>query len=250
MKTQKLDIQTPDGACDCFVAHPNVSKPLPPVILLMDAFGPRIYLYEMAEKLADFGYYVLLPNLFYRTRRAPVIDAEFPLSPEDMPAARAQLLPLFNSFDPEAWLQKDTPALFDFLSKQPEVRPGQLGLTGYCMGGSLALRMASRYPDQIASFASFHAGRLATDAPNSPHLGLGAVKAHGYMAHADHDASLSPEEIKRFQEAIEKAKAPIQTELYTGALHGYTMMDLPAGNPEALARHWQNLVALFQRELS
>jgi carboxymethylenebutenolidase len=215
----------------------------------MDAFGPRTYLYEMAEKLADHGYYVLLPNLFYRTRRAPVIDSHFPLSPEDMPTARAQVMALSQSFDLEAWLKKDTPVFFEFLSKQKEVRPGKIGLTGYCMGGGLALRTASRYPDQIGAFASFHAGRLATDAPNSPHLGLGKVKARGYMAHADQDASLPAEEIKRFQEAIEKAHAPIQTELYAGALHGYTMMDLPAGDPQALARHWKNLIALFQKEL-
>jgi carboxymethylenebutenolidase len=244
--TRHIDIQTSDGVCDAFVARPAQGGPHPAVILLMDGFGPRDYLYEMAQKMAEPGYYVLLPNLLYRARRAPVLDVKFPLKKEDMPKVSPQLMPLIQGLTSEMSM-KDAGALLDFLSGEKEAKPGKVALTGYCMGGAMALRTAARYPNRIAVAASFHGGRLATDAPDSPHVGLGSVQAELYIGHADKDASMPPEQIARLEEALKKSGVRYKAEVYAGAAHGYTMADLPAYNEAALKKHWEKLFALLKR---
>jgi carboxymethylenebutenolidase len=248
MKTKTIDIQTKDGACDSYIAHPEGAGPFPAVLFLMDAFGPRPWLYEMADTIAARGYYVLLPNLFYRARKAPVVDGTFPVKPADLPAFHQQIMPLIQSLRPEQSIS-DAKAFLDFLSQQKDAHAGKVGLTGYCMGGRLALRMAEEFPDRIAAAASFHGGNLATEAADSPHHFVGKVKAELYFGHADNDKSMPPEQINRLEQALQTAGVRYESELYQGAAHGFTMRDLPAYNEGALARHWQKLFALFARTL-
>ena len=171
-----IDIKTRDGICDVFIAYPDENDLYPGVLFYMDGFGPRTYLYEMAKTIASYGYYVLLPNLLYRVRRAPVVDVKYPVRPQDMPEVIKLLMPLFKTYDPESGVQ-DAKAFFDFSYHQKQVRPGKIGITGYCMGGGLAVRTAARYPDRVAAVACFHAAKLATDAPDSPHKFLSLIKA-------------------------------------------------------------------------
>lgn len=248
MKTQMIDIKTQDGVCDTFIAYPDDHGQYPAVLFFMDGFGLRDYLYEMAKTIAARGYYVLLPNMLYRIRRAPVVDIKFPVRLEDMPEVRKKVMPIFESFNPESAMT-DTAVFLDFLTKQKQVLPGKIGLTGYCMGGGLALRAAIRYPDRIAAAASFHAGRLATDTPDSPHHFLKQIKAELYIGHADNDKSMPPEQIEHLRIALEQSGIRYQVELYTGAAHGFTMADLPAYNEAALKKHWVKLFELLGRSL-
>jgi carboxymethylenebutenolidase len=248
MKTQMIDIKTQDGICDSFIAYPEDKGTYPAVLFYMDAFGPRAYLYEMAKTIAARGFYVLLPNMFYRIRRVPITDIKFPVRAEDMPEAGKKLMSLFQTYSPEFGM-RDTAAFLEFLSQQKQVLPGKIGMTGYCMGGALAIRAAIRYPDRVTAAASFHAGRLATEDPESPHHFLNRIKAELYIAHADNDKSMPPEQIELLRNALEKSGIRYKAELYSGASHGFTMADLPAYNEAALKRHWENLFELFERTL-
>lgn len=157
MQSRSVEVETPDGRCDSFIAYPSEEGVFPGVLMGMDAFGPRPYLHEMARTLAAQGYFVLLPNFFYRTKRAPVTDKPFPLRPEDVPQVIRGFRPLV-----EAWTmdqrQVDATAYLKFLGQQKQVRAGKIGITGYCMGGVFALRTAAWFPDRVAAAASFHAG--------------------------------------------------------------------------------------------
>src|SRR5205085_1326491 len=66
LHTSTVDIQTRDGVADGFVAAPDDGAEHPAVLFYMDAFGPRPRLEEMAGRLAEQGYVVLVPNVFYR----------------------------------------------------------------------------------------------------------------------------------------------------------------------------------------
>jgi carboxymethylenebutenolidase len=243
-----MEIKTKDGVCDAFVAYPGGEGPFPAVLFYMDAFGLRPNLREMAQRLAKLGYYVLLPNLFYRARRAPVVDAHFPLKKEDVPAVFEKLRPVLSHYNPELAM-RDAKAFFDFLAKQKEVRPGPIGITGYCMGGTISIRTAAAFPDRVAVAASFHAGRLVTEDSDSPHHGLGKIKAEIYVAHADNDQSMTPGQIERFGEAMKEAKVHGHATLYKGAAHGFAMADLPVYNAEASDKHWRMLYDLLARGL-
>ncbi|MBU6475361.1 MAG: dienelactone hydrolase family protein [Alphaproteobacteria bacterium] len=239
----------PDGVCDAFIARPAGGGKYPAVLLFMDAYGPRDWLYAMARKIAAGGYYVLLPNLFYRTRRAPVVGLSFPLRPEQMQdAVQNHIMPLFRNYSP-AFGVRDAGVFLDFLAGQKEADAAKAGITGYCMGGGLALRVAARYPDRIAAAASFHGGNLATQEPESPHRQLGNVRAELYIAHADHDKSMPPEQIELLHDALEQAGIKYAAEIYKDAAHGFTMADLPAYDAAALERHWEHVFSLFGRAL-
>jgi carboxymethylenebutenolidase len=248
MKTELLNLKTPDGVCDTFAAYPDDGKAYPAVLFLMDGFGVRPYLHQMAEKLASAGYYVLLPNLLYRLRPAPVFPLQFPLSKEDIPNAVPLLMGALKAYDHEAGL-RDIGAFLDFLGGNEAVKQGKVGLTGYCFGGGMALRAAARFPNRVGAVASFHGGNLATEAPNSPHLLASRIRARVYVAHADNDSSMPPEQQERLSQAFREAGLRHEIELYPGAAHGFAMADLPAYNEGALQRHWEKLLALFADEL-
>jgi carboxymethylenebutenolidase len=245
MITKHIDIKTHAGNCDSFISYPSEEGVFSAVILFMDAFGPRDYLFSMAQKLATNGYFVLLPNLFYQQKRAPIVDCEFPLTKDKIAEARKQFMPLFNHFDPNETL-KDFSYWLNFLDKQPQVKKSKIGITGYCMGGGLALRAAAQFSERVGAVASFHGGNLATDKQDSPHLLLNSIKAQIYIAHADQDGSMPTEQIERLQTALDQADCNAQVELYSKALHGFTMRDLPAHNKEALDRHWDRLFNLLK----
>jgi carboxymethylenebutenolidase len=248
MKTREIEIQTADGICDAFVATPDESGTIPAVLLNMDGFGVRPYLKQMAERLASQGYYVLLPNLFYRVRRAPVLSVKFPVTPETQPEARKELMAVYPTYKPELGM-RDAKAFLDFLAHEKQVRPGPVGIAGYCMGGGLAIRTAAAFPNRVAAVASFHAGGLVSPAPDSPHLLLSRIQAELYVAHADRDANMTAEQIEMFEKALESSGIRHETELYIGAMHGFTMADLPAFNADALERHWRKLLSFFDRNL-
>lgn len=245
MKTQMIDIKTPDGVCDAFMAYPEDNGAYPAILMYMDGFGLRPYLYEMATTIAARGFYVLLPNMFYRLGRAPIIDIKYPVQIQDMPEIETKLRPLFKGYDPEFGMH-DAAVFFDFLAQQKQVRQGPIGITGYCMGGGLSIRTAARFAHRVAIAASFHAGNLATDAPNSPHAQAGQIKARLYIAHADMDKNMPPEQIERLKKALDEAHIRYEAELYNGAAHGFTMADLPAYNETALKRHWHKLFELLE----
>jgi carboxymethylenebutenolidase len=242
MKTRNFELKTPDGRCDCFEARPAGEGPHQPVLFFMDAYGPRAQLHAMAERLAEQGCHVLLPNLFYRVRRAPVVDGRFPISQERAQEMRAQVLQLVRGYDIEAGL-RDAGMFLEHLSAEA---PGKVLITGYCMGGRMALLTAARCPERVAVTASFHGGGLATDAPDSPHLRVKQIQARIYVGHADQDPSMPQEQIARLEEALKGARADYRTELYAGALHGFTMADLPAFDAEASRRHWERLTELIR----
>ncbi|RYZ49275.1 MAG: dienelactone hydrolase family protein, partial [Proteobacteria bacterium] len=146
---QTVEIHTPEGTCDSWVAQPEGNGPWPAVIFCMDAVGPRPTLCAMAERLASEGYLVLLPNLFYREKSAPIVRGiPSPIRAEDIPGVLKQIMPLVERFDSSAAL-RDMKILSDYLGQHPQVRQGKLGIFGYCMGGAMAIRTAATYPERF-----------------------------------------------------------------------------------------------------
>jgi carboxymethylenebutenolidase len=237
----QINIKTPDGVADCYVFHPQGNGPWPAILFYMDGLAIRPALLAMAERLSTCGYYVLLPNLFYRAGAYAPFDPAivFKGGPE-----RERLMKMMASTNGELAM-RDTGAFLDFLAKQPSVAGKKIGCTGYCMGGRFALLAAGTYPDRIAAAATFHGGKLATDDPDSPHLVAGKIRAPIYIGVAGIDQHFPDSEKDRLQAALEKAGVHYQLEIYPGAHHGFTMTDFPIYNREAAERHWERLLHLL-----
>ncbi|MEV6235823.1 dienelactone hydrolase family protein [Lentzea sp. NPDC051838] len=243
-----VDVITEDGTADAYLAHPEGDGPFPAVLFYMDAFGLRPHLEKMADRLAGAGYVVLVPNVFYRAGRAPVVELPEYIDPAARPGLFEQIMPMLRSLTPDS-LMSDARAYLQFLADSPLAADGPVGVTGYCMGAGLALRTAGTYPGRVAAAAGFHGANLASEADDSPHLLAGSVTAELYFAHADQDAAMPAEQVERLEKALTDAGVTHRCEVYAGAHHGYTQADTAAYNAEAAERHWTELLALFSRTL-
>ncbi|MGK5679702.1 dienelactone hydrolase family protein [Actinoplanes sp. URMC 104] len=248
MQTTTVQIPAPDGTADAYLVKPDGDGPFPGVLLFMDAFGLRPRLAEMAERIAERGYAVLVPNLFYRDARPPLVTPEELSDAEKRGAAFGRLMPMIRGLTAER-VAADSGAYLDFLAAQDGVAAGPVAVVGYCMGGTNALRAIEAHPDRIAALGSFHAGRVVSDQPDSPHLAVGSVTGELYFAHADNDQSMTPEQIRTLEAALDEAGVKYTSEVYAGAPHGFTMSDTSMYDPEAEQRHWTNLFALLERSL-
>ncbi|WP_338898422.1 dienelactone hydrolase family protein [Streptomyces sp. TG1A-60] len=242
MLNKMLQIPTADGQADAFAAFPDSGGPHPGVLMYADGFGIRPVLREMACELAGHGYYVLVPNLFYRHGPAPVIELPEHIGEEVRPAVFAQLMPLIEAHTAERVLS-DADAYLRFLTTQPEVGAGPVAVTGYCIGGLLAMRTAAAHPVQVAAVAGFH-GPVGADGPDSLHH----LTAEVHLGHAESD--LTPEALGELNQALDAAGVSYTSEIYPGTLHGFTMSDTDAFNPAALQRHWDRLLPLLGRALA
>lgn len=244
---EQVTITTRDGNCPAHVFTPaSGNGPWPGAIIYMDAFSIRPTLKAMAQRLADAGYVVLLPDLYYRVGAYEPLDPAKAFASGDVMGAIAHLFVTTNPVK----AAEDTAAFLDYLANRADVIKGsKVGVTGYCMGGGMALVAAATYPDRIGAAASFHGGALATDDPASPHLSAPKIKAKVYMAAAVDDPYYTPDMHERFEQAMRDGGVDYRGEFYEGALHGWTMADFPIYDEAAAERHWRELIALFDSAL-
>lgn len=247
MPTETLRIPTPDGEADAFAAFPEGGEPHPGVLLYSDAFGLRPVVEEMARELAGHGYYVLVPNLYYRHGAAPVIELPAHIGEEVRASVFERVMPLVEAHTTERVL-RDADAYLGFLGARPEVAAGPVGVTGYCLGAVLALRTATAHPERVAAVAGFHPGALVTEAPDSPHLSLPRLAARAHIGFAVGD--ISPEALGTLDKALDAAGVAYTTETYPDTVHGFTMSDTDAFDPAALQRHWERLLPLLSGALT
>ncbi|GAA2339413.1 dienelactone hydrolase family protein [Streptomyces kunmingensis] len=243
-----IAIPTADGTADAYLAHPGDGHAHPGVLLYQDAFGVRPHLTAKADRLAAAGYTVLVPNVYYRSGRAPVVELPEFIDMRARPDILEKVVPLMTALTP-AHTERDAGAYLAWFAQSPLVTDGPVGITGYCMGARLALYTAGTHPDRVAAAAGFHGGDLANEAPDSPHLLAARITAELYFAHADEDDSMPEEQILRLERALSDAGVKHRCEVYEGAHHGYTQSDTAAYDPAAAERHWTELLALFARTL-
>jgi len=245
MNGHQVDVQTGNGTIDCYTFTPSGAGPWPAVIVYMDAFGIRESLGEMAQRLALHGYVVALPNLYYRTGPFAPFDRQAVLSegPE-----RDRFKSMIQSID-ASLVMRDTRAVIEMLDRQDAVRPGPLGVVGYCMGGGYALTAAATFPDRVAAAASFHGGSLATEKADSPHTLAPRMRARVYVGAAEIDPSFPKEQQERLARALSAAGVTYTLEVYEGAKHGFAVTGHLVYDRDASERHWTRLIGLFAETL-
>ncbi len=245
MIEQTLDIATRDGAMETFICHPERGFPFPPVLLLMDAHGVREELRDMARRLGTVGYYVLLPNLYYRaghdTIYGPEVRETGSAEHTRMRAVRTRM-----TIPP---VMEDVGAMLSFIDAQDAVTHGPVGAHGYCMSGPYALAAAARYSHRIAAAASFYGTWLINDAEESPHLSLGKVRGELYIACAEHDDLAPLPMVEELRGLFHRAGTAGEIELYPGVHHGFAFPQGRVYDKPAAERHWERLIALYRRRL-
>ena len=239
----EIDVTTPDGVADCYFVHP-ASGAHPGVLIWPDAFGLRDAKRQMARRLAESGYSVLVVNPYYRSQRAPVVSST------NFAEVSTTVRPLMATLNAETHA-RDAQAFVSFLDSQSSVDSNRkMGTMGYCMGGPITMRTAAAVPDRIGAAASFHGGGLVTDQPDSPHLLVPQMQAHYLFAIAANDDENQPEAKDVLRDAFAQAGLPAEIEVYEGALHGWCPPDSQVYDEAQAERAWSRLLVLFEGALA
>lgn len=215
--------------------------------MYMDGLGIRPALFEIGERIASFGYTVLLPDLFYRWGTNVHCDGNKFAGDA---AFRNEWIAKYIASLKQAQVMSDTASFLEYLASRPDVKSPKVGTTGYWMGGGFALAAAGFFPDRVVAAASFHGGRLATNAPDSPHLLAPKMKARVYVAGAVEDPSFPDDMKQRLEKALADAGVDHTVVTYEGARHGWVPSDMPVYDEAAAERHYEALRELYASMLA
>lgn len=241
-----VEVKTADGVADAALYYPAGKGRWPAVLLWCDFLSLRPVFREMGRRLAGAGYVVLVPNFYYRSKKAPVFDGAFNFaSAED----RAKIAPMRVALTNEA-VDKDAAAYIDFLDAQSQTdKSKKIGVQGYCMGGPLTFRTAVVRPNRVGAAATFHSGVLVSAAADSPHLGIPKTQAAYLVATAENDDKQRPQEKDQLKAAFAAAGRPAVVEVYEGAAHGWCVKGSPVYNEAAAEKAWAELLKLYKANL-
>lgn len=249
-----VTIKTPDGTCDAAYVRPTTGK-YPGVLIWTDIFGLRPTFRDMAKRLAAEGYAVLVPNPFYRTQKAPVIEdaSNFDFN---NPADRAKTQAWTTPINQAGAIERDAAAHIAFLDAQKDVDTNRkIGVQGYCMGGPLVFKTVAAMNNRVGAGATFHGGGLVTDKPDSPHLLIPKFRARMYLAIAASDDDRQPDAKDKLRAAFAAAHVPAEVEVYPGSIHGWCVRDMPKQNGKPIynkvdaERAWGHLESLYKATL-
>jgi carboxymethylenebutenolidase len=245
MIDQQIEVPTKDGQTTTFITHPERGGPHPVIIFYMDAPAIREELRDMARRLGTSGYYVMLPNLYYRSGVMEL--GPLPADPES--PERKRMFELMASINIPL-VMEDTRSLLAYAARQPTARTDIVGTVGYCMSGRYAINAATHFPDCVRAAASIYGTHLATDQPDSPHLAGKKANAELYFGCAETDIYAPAEIIQKLKQGMQEHRADAEVEIYPGTHHGFAFPKRPVYDRDAAERHWERLLALYRRKLS
>ncbi len=246
MIEKNVDVATQDGQMTTFVCHPERNPPHPVVVFYMDAWGVREELRDMARRYATVGYYVVLPNLYYRAGilepgPIPYWDGTGEPPPTPVTEARSKLT--------IAKVLADTECLLRNVRADDTAKQGTIGCVGYCMSGQFALSAAARFSHRVAAAASIYGTALVTDRSDSPHLAALKTKGELYCACAEKDPWTPLPVARGLAAGFEEAGLDAEVEIYPGAEHGFAFAERPTYDKASAERHWERVLSLFRRRL-
>ncbi len=238
-------MKSPALPAEALFFRPDDVADFPGVVFLTDIWGIRPANIGVAKRLAERGFAVLMPNVFHRYSRIAPDGFEQGSAEEKTKALHA----LFAALTPEQMVS-DGKAYVDFLLAQKGVKPGKVGVVGYCFTGQMAVRTAAAVPDK-----SRRRGVLPWRLPGHRQArqpaqdSFGPIKARLYFGHAVEDSTATPEQVKILEAALRDWHGAFQSEFYEGALHGWTVPGRDVYNELQAERAFEKMVELFEATL-
>jgi carboxymethylenebutenolidase len=252
LKEETIDIPTAAGRIETFITRPEQAGPFHAVILFMDVWGVREVLFDLARRVATVGYYVLVPDFYYRQGRirtnyrdehGNAISLKN-LTPEQQAAVLEPQRKLIDQM-----VVEDTGAILKFLDTQSDVRKGAVGGFGYCMGGRHVLQAASAYPDRLRASASLHGTTLITEKPDSAHVVVSNFQGEVYCGFAETDEYAPLPMVQQWNKLMAASPAKYTGVIHKGAEHGYALPDRDLFHKQGAERDWELIFAMFHRQI-
>jgi len=242
-----INIETEDGQMDTFEVFPDEGGPFPAIIIYMDAPAIREELRDMARRLATMGYYVLLPNLFYRVGKEGNYPFTFAKIREDKSHFTAMIKTMDNTTN--ELIVSDTKYILNFLDNKKNISHHGYGAIGYCMSGQYIVSIASKYNSKFSALASFYGVKIMTNKEDSPHLRAKKIKANLYLAFAEKDSWVDDQALKNIREHFEKNTKNFKMEIFKGTEHGFAFPDRHTYHKKGAETHWLRINNLFKKSL-
>ena len=248
MREKETAVRTGDGEMTTFTVHPDGPGPYPVAVLYMDGVGYREQVKANARRFAAGGFFVVAPDLFYRSGTGVKVDMDRIRAEGMNSPAGQELMKIIAQVTPDG-VMADTRTVFEAIAADPAAGQGAKVCVGYCMGARLALHALAAMPDDFAAAACIHPGALFTDQPDSPHHDLAAVRGELHVEFAEIDRSATPESVDHFREEMEKRGVRGSVERIAGATHGFAMADLAVYDRDAAEQHFEKTTELWRRNL-
>ncbi len=248
MLEKVVDIQTTDGKMNSYVYYPDEGGPFPVVLMYMDSAGVREALADVCRRLASAGYYVVMPNLYYRRVRHLDIDVDRFNDPAN--GDKTALMWSLNAHLNNTMVMDDTQAIFRFLEGEELARPGKLGLLGYCMSGPFVYRAAGVFAQRVAAAIAMYGSPLISDAPDSSHLSTASILGEMYFGFAENEFYFSTSDVStKLKGFFEKAGVKARFEIYPAREHGFVLPGRRVYHKASAERQWVRVNDIFRRNL-
>lgn len=223
-----------------FIVRPDGDGPFPVVLFYMDAPGIRDELYDMARRIAAEGYYVMLPDLFYRcgVLRFPV------RGPKPSAIWREAMAQMSN-----ADVMDDTRAMLAYVDTDTAARDGKLACIGFCMSGRLVTTAAGTFPDRVAAICSMYGVGIVTDKDDSPHLLAKNIKARCYFAFAETDATVPVYVLPALKAELDAHNVNYRADVWPGTGHGFSFPSRDVYDESASEQCWSIFFEMCKQAL-
>ncbi len=240
MRTETIELQTPDGPMATYIARPDddASADQPArgaVVVIQEAFGVNDHIEDVCRRLAGEGYHAVAPHLFHRTGGGTVAYGDF-----------ANVIPHMRALDDDKLLD-DVDAALDHL-RATGWDDARIGIVGFCMGGRVTFLVASQR--SLGAAVGFYGGGIVTARfPQFPPLIDGAPKlvTPWLGLFGDRDESIPVDDVEQLRAAVEQAPVPTEVVRYPDAGHGFFCDQRDAYAPDAAADAWRRTLAWFER---
>ena len=237
----EIDIERREGEMNTFIVHPDEDGPHPVILFLMDAPGKREELHNMARRIASCGYWVMLPNLYYRRVREFISDGT--------QKNREVMFEHKNSLSYDMVVE-DCEFMLKEALKYESASKGPVGCVGYCMSGPFVFSAAAKITNRIRATASIHGVDLFTNYENSPHKNSHKIKGEIYFGCAEYDEWVPNEMIESLSKYLAQTDINYRIEWYPGTKHGFVFPNREGKYDLASAeKHWYRVLSLFERNL-
>ena len=248
MLEKLIDIKTDDGTMNAYTYSPDEKGPFPAVIYYHDAAGVREANADACRRIASCGYFVVMPNLYYRKLRYLDIDVDRFSDPAY--GETADLMTSLNNSLTTTMVMHDTGRILDTFNAYEKVRGGKVGLLGYCMSGRFVYRAAGVYHDRVAAAVAMYGNRMVTKEADSAHLITKNITGEIYFGFAQHDVYFSTDEaMEQIRGCFDGDGVHCRIELYRGREHGFALRGRRVYHKSSSERHWTRIFEMFGRNL-
>ncbi len=219
------------GGMPAYLAKPAGAGPWPAVLVIQEAFGLNEHIKDVTRRVAAEGYVALAPDLFHRGGKGRTARYD------ELPKA----LELMGGLDDDG-IVADVGNAIAHLEKDPAVRRGRIGITGFCMGGRVSYLAACALPDKIAAAVPYYGGGIPIDR-------TATLRAPVLAFFGDADPFIPMDQVEKLRSEAARLGKKLEVVVYPGAPHGFFCNERDSYRPDAARDAWERTKAFFARHL-